>query len=88
MNLQYKVLNLFSLNMQESCASFDLRKKKAKYNIHKRSAFHIFIFQDLPLLQRRALLRRKYGGDRGTRERARAWRAGAVVAAARGDDEQ
>ena len=37
---------------------------------------------------RRALLRRKYGGDRGTRERARAWRAGAVVAAARSDDEQ
>ena len=39
-------------------------------------------------LLRRALLRRKYGGDRGTRERARVWRAGAVVAAARGDDEQ
>jgi len=39
-------------------------------------------------LLRRALLRRKYGGDRGTRERARAWRAGAVVAAARSDDEQ
>ena len=40
------------------------------------------------LLRRRALLRRKYGGDRGTRERARAWRAGAVVAVARRDDEQ
>ena len=46
------------------------------------------MISDTRLLQRRALLRRKYGGDRGTRERARAWRAGAVVAAARGDDEQ
>ena len=43
MNLQYKVLNLFFSNTQDSCASFDLRKK-VKYNIHKRSALHIFIY--------------------------------------------
>ena len=48
----------------------------------------IDMISDTRLLQRRALLQRKYGGDRGTRERARVWRAGAVVATARRDDEQ
>ncbi|CAD6204569.1 unnamed protein product [Miscanthus lutarioriparius] len=50
----------------------------------------VAMVSDTRLVRRRDLLRRKYGGDRGARERVRVRPTGAVIviAAARGDDEQ
>ena len=48
----------------------------------------VAMISDTRLVWRRALLRRKYGGDRGAWERARVRPAGAVIAVARGDEEQ